>query len=353
MRLSWLSLRQSLRQQLHGSYRRWLAREREEYGGLFLDEYGEPRFTCERLVSILFECLCGFLLSITTYVSIEAMYFSYSALEYLLKPLTGDMVFVLNSSGESLFWYITMCFFPSALQISTWKTVLMPLYLAPVYVICALLIPMLHLFIGYSSCIRILTNMRTGDFTHAQLSKQIALAFVAECVAWFCIHKFLLPDDRDLFMSEGDAVTSTSAAIVALSIGPASSIVRFYMEPIPTENTASVVHQGLQSDGIATKHRSIFGLLGLLVGGAYARTARFYLETVVIFGVAPALWRRIALRGLESTWIPGIPCFLLPIIFVYYLTRVSLCVIRRGYVSATLFSNQRSGSEINEGVLPV
>lgn len=305
---------------------------------MMLDEYGEERFTCERARATVFECLCGFLLSVTTYVAIEGMFFSFSALEFLLEPLTGDMVFTVNAANTSAFRYIAICFIPCALYVATLKTVLMPLYLAPLYLIFVILLPFLHLLIGYSSCIRILSAMRSGGLSHAMIFRQLMYAFVAECMAWGLIHRFLLPDEPDFFLAEGEGITCTGIAVLALTLSPASAVARFYMEPFPAEATSNAesVSNELQDSPDLSKKKSLIGLFGLIVGGAYARTARLYLESVIVFGAGPSMWKRMVDRSLDTYWIPNIVCMFVPCFAVYYAVRGAMCLVSRLYAAAVI-----------------
>jgi hypothetical protein len=350
MRAPWLALQC----RLSAHYRRWLLDERENFGGFLIDEYGEERFTFARARAVTFECLCGLLLSVATYVSLEGMFFSFSALEFLLGPLTRDMVFIVSTEDVSAFWYILRCFLPCTLNITTLKTTLMPLYLAPLYLICVLLFPILHLLVGYSSCVRILSGMRSGSLPHATVLRQLVYTFAVQLCALCLIHQYLLNDEPELLLAE--EVSSTGGAILALALSPALTIISFCMEPVPSEIGNSENYASSARSAVApefSKRRSVVGLLGLLIGGAYAGTARIYLESVIVFGAAPSLWSRLVHQGLDAKWIPIAVCVLVPCVFVYYAVVGSVCMIRRLHRATQVSLTEEGDSVLSSNLFAV
>lgn len=310
-------------------YRRWAERERDEHGGWLVDEYGEVRFSLGRAQATLCECLCGLLLSLGAYVSIEGVFFSFHALEFVLQPLADDMVFVTNAEHGGTFLYTFMCFLPFTLNIATFKTVLMPLSIAPVYYIFVILFPLLHLLISYSSCIRILACQRNGDLTPAESLRQLLDAFLVEGAAWIAIQLFLLSDDRSPSPTAEEGALDARSALFALCLIPAVATVRFCMEPFATGLT---LEESSEED-LPSKGGSIFGLVGLIVGGAYARTARLYLECTIIFGAVPYLWSLMN-AGLTASWLLEVLYFGVPCLVIFYSILVSACIVRRMYANA-------------------
>lgn len=308
---------------LPSTLRRWAERDSQEYGGWLLDDYGEARFSAHRLLCLLSECLCGLVLSLVTYVSIESTFLSFSALEFVLRPLSDDMIFTMSSEGRGTFMYTMLCFLPFTLNVATFKTVLLPLFIAPVYIVFTILFPVFHCLIGYASCLRLLNGQRNCDYTARQVQRAIFFAVVVEAVGWFTVlHVFSVEGFDELQLGEQEiGIQDGASALISLFLAPTLIVVRFFMEPMAglsgSSSSSSSSPPIAQSYDIVAKGESLVGLTGLMIGRTYARTARMYIESVIVFGIGPSVWLYIN-PDKTPQWIPESISVIVPVVLLYF-----------------------------------
>lgn len=267
------------------------------------------------------ECACGVLLSLATYVSVEGAALAFAALEVLLAPLAEDArdVVSLETNG-SVVGYIALCFFPFQLREVGVKAVLLPLYVLPLYFLFVIIGPCMHLMLCYSGCVKSVDAQRAGTLTAFQVSRTLCVSLVLEAGVWHTQRSISEILSEDIFVIDGFwfSVGKFWSALFVLTIIPALTMALYCMEPgNPQDESFGSDENELPCDeGYMSKPKELFGLVGLLVGGTYARTARLYLESVVVFGLSVSLWKwleeRLTLLGcpeLLST------CALLGVVF--------------------------------------
>lgn len=321
---------------LPAAFRRWAEREGEEYGGWLVDDYGEPRFSAHRMLCLLSECLCGLALSLVTYVSIESTFLSFSALEYVLQPLSDDMIFTMSSEGKGTFMYTVLCFLPFTLNVATFKTVLLPLLVAPVYIVFTILFPIFHCLIGYASCLRLLNGQRNGDYTAGEVQWAILLAVLVEAAGWFTVSSIFSVEGLDdlQFGEQDNGIRDGVSACISLFLAPALIVARFFMEPMAglsgSSSSSSSSPPNAHSSDLAAKGESLVGVTGLLIGRTYARTARVYTESVVVFGIGPTIWLYINPEKLPQ-WLPESISVIVPVVLLYFGIMALLDIVKCMY----------------------
>lgn len=246
------------------------------------------------------------------------------------------MIFTMSSEGRGTFMYTMLCFLPFTLNVATFKTVMLPLFITPVYIVFTILFPVFHCLIGYASCLRLLNGQRNGDYTARQVQRAIFFAVVVEAVGWFTvIHVFSVEGFDELQLGEPDnGIQDGASALISLFLAPTLIMVRFLMEPMAGLSGSSSASSSsppiAQSSDIVAKGESLVGLTGLMIGRTYARTARIYIESVIVFGIGPSVWLCIN-PDKTRQWIPESAYVIVPVVLLYFVIWALLDIVKCMY----------------------